>query len=312
MISENHTSEKEATTAFRDFSPLEFTDFFDRKLNIELDGESFNVYFKGNEGPVFYLLHGGGYSGLTWAVFVESLTKKVKCRVIAPDLRGHGLTTAEPLDLSSDRQIKDISGIYYKIFESVEKKPPLIVIGHSMGGALAVRAVDANLLPNVQCLAVIDVVEGSAMGNLSLMNQVLRNRPRHFTTFEKAIKWCVDTGMTKNLRAARVSMPSQLVKIEENGKIEYKWRVNLGKTQDFWIGWFKGLSKMFLGCKPVKILLLANVDRLDKELMIGQMQGSFQYEVLHNVGHALHEDSPDKVAEIFANMVKRYQVLFSK
>lgn len=35
--------------------------------------------------------------------------------------------------------------------------------------------------------------------------------------------------------------------------------------------------------------MLAGTDRLDKELMIGQMQGKFQMEVVPDVGHMLHE-----------------------
>jgi hypothetical protein len=42
-----------------------------------------------------------------------------------------------------------------------------------------------------------------------------------------------------------------------------------GLTED----WFKGLSGKFLGSRAGKLLLLAGTDRLDKPLMIGQMQG---------------------------------------
>ena len=37
--------------------------------------------------------------------------------------------------------------------------------------------------------------------------------------------------------------------------------------------------------------MLAGAERLDKELMIGQMQGKFQLVVLANVGHIVHEVS---------------------
>ena len=40
------------------------------------------------------------------------------------------------------------------------------------------------------------------------------------------------------------------------------------------LGWFEGLSKLFLSCTVPKLLLLAGVDRLDKDLTIGQMQGN--------------------------------------
>lgn len=54
-------------------------------------------------------------------------------------------------------------------------------------------------------------------------------------------------------------------------------------------GWFEGLSTSFLAVKAARLLVLAGAERLDKELMIGQMQGKFQLEVVPNVGHILHE-----------------------
>ena len=47
------------------------------------------------------------------------------------------------------------------------------------------------------------------------------------------------------------------------------------KTEQFWHGWFQGLSELFLSIPVAKLLLLAGVDRLDKELTIGQMQGGW-------------------------------------
>lgn len=56
-------------------------------------------------------------------------------------------------------------------------------------------------------------------------------------------------------------------------------------------GWFTGLSGKFLSARTARLLVLAGAERLDKELMIGQMQGKFQLEVLANVGHMVHEVS---------------------
>ncbi len=53
------------------------------------------------------------------------------------------------------------------------------------------------------------------------------------------------------------------------------WRVNLKETECYWKGWFEGLSKMFLSLPIPKLLLLAGIDRLDKELTIGQIQGIY-------------------------------------
>lgn len=56
-----------------DVSPLHWDAFFDKKDILEIEDDSFCVYSKGDSGPVFYLLHGGGYSGLTWACFAVSV-----------------------------------------------------------------------------------------------------------------------------------------------------------------------------------------------------------------------------------------------
>ena len=55
----------------------------------------------------------------------------------------------------------------------------------------------------------------------------------------------------------------------------WTWRTDLAATKSFWEGWFVGLSQKFLDAKGGKLLLLAGTDRLDKELMIGQMQGEY-------------------------------------
>lgn len=72
-----------------------------------------------------------------------------------------------------------------------------------MGGALAIRIASSNCLPNLLVVSAIDVVEGSAMASLTLMQHFLRSRPQSFTSVEKAIEWCVKTKVTSNLRSAR-------------------------------------------------------------------------------------------------------------
>lgn len=85
----------------------------------------------------------------------------------------------------------------------------------------------------------------------------------------------------------------------------YSWRVDLAASEPHWSGWFQGLSNRFLEARAAKLLLLAGVDRLDKDLTVGQMQGKFQMQVLPAVGHTVHEDSPDKVAEVLATFLVR-------
>ncbi|CAG2056278.1 unnamed protein product, partial [Timema podura] len=88
---------------------------------------------------------------------------------------------------------------------------------------------------------------------------------------------------------------------------KYTWRINLGQTEEHWRGWFTGLSNEFLNCQVPKMLLLAGIDRLDKDLTVGQMQGKFQMQVLPQCGHAVHEDVPEKVAEVVATFLVRHK-----
>ena len=49
------------------------------------------------------------------------------------------------------------------------------------------------------------------------------------------------------------------------------------------------MSGKFLATRAARLLVLAGTERLDNELMIGQMQGKFQLAVIPGVGHMLQE-----------------------
>ncbi len=39
---------------------------------------------------LFFFLHGGGFSGLTWALLSSQLVQRIECRCYCMDIRGHG------------------------------------------------------------------------------------------------------------------------------------------------------------------------------------------------------------------------------
>ena len=74
--------------------------------------------------------------------------------MVAPDLRGHGETiTQDSDDLSVERLTSDIVNIFQQLFKNVSKSPPMILMGHSMGGALAVHVASTKQLNNLQVKA---------------------------------------------------------------------------------------------------------------------------------------------------------------
>ncbi|XP_038057407.1 protein phosphatase methylesterase 1-like isoform X2 [Patiria miniata] len=332
----------------RDFSQLPWSDYFHTSQDVEVDKDVFRVYKRGTEGPVVLFLHGGGLSSLSWAVLSSLVTKSVRCQCLAMDFRGHGDTmTANEEDLSVDTLARDIGNVITALYGD-ETIPPIIMVGHSMGGAIAIHAAIKYLVPSLAGLIVIDVVEGTAMEALQGMQGFLRGRPKQFKSLEYAIEWAVKSGQIKNLESARVSMVGQLKRCsaehqeasdqvpcfssseaiaeedEEQDKpkedssaqqsasvsssVPYTWRVDLSKSEAYWKGWFEGMSNLFLSCTVPKMLIIAGVNRLDRELTVGQMQGKFWMHVLPQCGHCVHEDQPQKVADALASFLVRHKL----
>lgn len=280
-----------------------------------------------------------------------------------------------PNDFSLQTLTLDLFLLLNTFFSNSTSLPSLVLVGHSLGGTVCSEFSLVNSLlsspststsnstssslrdlssfpksfhPKISGLAVLDVVEGTAMSALPGMKNIVLTRPKGFDSIQEAIKWHVENGDIRNEESARRSVPSLIrkrekedderddreqksmggsesiemgglieedeedemeelkdepismgppesraeVSIDETGKKEaskersrfkrypFLWRADLLATSPFWSEWFTGLSKKFLQAKTARLLLLAGTDRLDKELMIGQMQGEFVRESL--------------------------------
>ncbi|XP_078100328.1 protein phosphatase methylesterase 1-like [Sander vitreus] len=322
-----------------DYSPVSWREYFDQMEDVSVgpadSRDVFRIYKAGNDGPLLVLLHGGGHSALSWAVFTTAIASRVTCRVLAMDLRGHGDTLVRQSDdFSTQTMSSDIANVIGACYS--ETPPPIVLIGHGVGGAIAVHTASNMLLPTTVGLVAIDVVEGSATEALHSIQNFLKGRPKSFKSMDHAIEWSVKSGQIRNLEAARVSMVGQIKRCEvevaspvtdvvvesneefydqkyvndkENAASEsvYMWRIDLSKSEKYWDGWFRGTSNLFLACNLPKLLLLAGIDRLDRDLTIGQMQGKFMMQVLPPCGHAVQENKPDKVAEAVASFLLRHK-----
>uniref|UniRef100_A0A8C1DUN2 Protein phosphatase methylesterase 1 n=1 Tax=Cyprinus carpio carpio TaxID=630221 RepID=A0A8C1DUN2_CYPCA len=354
MWEESFDTENHGVSSKRDYSPVSWSEYFEMMDDVVImSGETkdvFRVYKSGQDGPLLVLLHGGGHSALSWAVFTAAMTSRVTCRVLAMDLRGHGATQVRHADdLSTQTMSRDVANVVRATYGEIP--PPIILVGHNVGGAIAVHAAGGALLPSVLGLVAIDVVEGSAMEVLHSMQNFLKGRPKSFKSIDHAIEWSVKSGQIRNLESAKVSMVGQVrrCEVEEGDSSEpvspvtesvaegheefydlsyvtekaessasaeehlnkpcsvYSWRIDLSKAEKYWDGWFRGISNLFLSCNVPKLLLLAGIDRLDRDLTIGQMQGKFMMQVLPPCGHAVHEDIPDKVADALASFMIRHK-----
>lgn len=228
--------------------------------------------------------HGGGSSGLSFAVVGDQIRRRMSSAgIFSLDARGHGSTTnpeGQALDLSLETLADDLLAALRLTRKAMEwtEMPPIILVGHSMGGAVVTELARSGRLGSTLLgYAVLDVVEGSAIDALQHMHTYLSTRPTGFQSLEAGIEWHTRSRTIRNNVSARTSVPSLLSLDNEDEKDArpWKWRTDLAATQKYWENWFVGLSGKFLTAKGGKLLLLAGTDRLDTELTIGQMQGIF-------------------------------------
>lgn len=76
-------------------------------------------------------LHGFGGQALQWAPQLQALAEEN--RVVAVDLRGHGLSDVPPGPYDLDTLLADIE----RVLDALAVERPFVLLGHSFGGALA-------------------------------------------------------------------------------------------------------------------------------------------------------------------------------
>lgn len=290
-----------------------------------------------SNGVVFVFHHGAGYSGLSAACFAKEVRQHSRGEfgVMSFDCRGHGSSrvgpvSTDPPDLSLSTLADDMVRLLKVLYPNRSTAPSLVLIGHSMGGSIVTEAcarIQAEVT-HVIGLVILDVVEGSAIASLPHMLSLVNLRPSTFRSKADCIKYHIDSHTIRNVTSARVSVPGLISQSSSGGSKstsaksasaesqshgdEFTWITNLRESQPFWEGWYKDLSKKFLAQKTARLLVLAGTDRLDKDLMIGQMQGKYQLTVMADVGHCVHEDDPEKLAEVVITFCKRNETFTSE
>jgi pimeloyl-ACP methyl ester carboxylesterase len=104
---------------------------FEPRLSLAtICGPEIAVFDYGGSGPALLLLHGGGRSSEDWDQVARILVDEY--RVVAFDLRGHGLSSPMGLSWSFDEAVDQIDAVA----GSLDLRWP-VVVGHSLGGMVA-------------------------------------------------------------------------------------------------------------------------------------------------------------------------------
>ena len=184
---------------------------------------------------------------------------------------------------------------------------PVVLVGHSMGGALASHSCAAlcQAHPGIRLrgLVVLDCVEGTALDSMPVMEAAIRARPAVFVDVDAAMMWWLKAGLTRHAAAARPSLEAQLRVCGPAGLLG--WRTDVAASIPHWASWFTGQGAAFLGCPAPKLLLLSDARLLDTCLTAAHMTGRFQLVVVPEAGHAMQEDNPRMTAAALEAFIRR-------
>ncbi|KAI0443305.1 Alpha/Beta hydrolase protein [Xylaria telfairii] len=319
--SQNLFARSQGVPRGRTLQPIPWTTYFERELFLHDETSApsprIHAYLTSpvGQGPLFVMHHGGGSSGLSFAVVGDQIRKRLpSAGIFSLDARGHGSTTVVPEEQALDLSLSTLADDLFAAIQLTRREmkwaepPPVILVGHSMGGAVVTELARSGRLGTALLgYAVLDVVEGSAIDALQHMHTYLSTRPTGFQSLESGIEWHTRSRTIRNSISARTSVPSLLrLREEKPGDTRpWKWRTDLAATKPYWENWFVGLSGKFLAARGGKLLLLAGTDRLDTELTIGQMQGKYNLQVFPEAGHFIHEDLPEKTAISLVDFYRR-------
>lgn len=244
-------------------------------------------------GPTILLLHGAGGSGHSFRNLIPLLTPFY--RVIVPDLPGQGFTRAGGRGrLGLDTMAADLSRLC-----NAEGWAPFAIIGHSAGGALALRMAELSQSPTrvIGINAALSVFDGAAGVLFPLMARVLAMMPLIPTVVSKL--W----GTPGKVDALLSSTGSR---IDDAGRSQYLRLVqdtaHIEGTLGMMAQWQLDKLLSRLPAVSVPVLLVASSGDKAVPARVSEMAGSkitgAKVVVLPKLGHLAHEEAAEGVAAV--------------
>ena len=262
----------------------------------------------GNEGkPPLMLIHGGRDHCRNWDRVADGLRDRYL--IYAPDLRGHGDSGSALGGMYSLPEfVLDTATLVANLGDG-----PLTIIGHSLGGAIALQY--AGTYPE----RVIKVVAIEGLGPpliehqvahvrmrtwIDHMHEMERRRPRRYASVEDATRRMIDANphLTPEmahhltLHGTRPNDDGTLSwKFDNYVRIRSPYEFNLEDAQDIW-------SRI-----RARVLLIKGAeswapdpDKSGRAMAIP----SYRSVIIEDAGHWVHHDQPERFLEVVTEFLK--------
>jgi len=131
------------------------------------------------EAPAVVLLHGGGQTRHAWAGALRRLAG-AGYHAISIDLRGHGDSAWSP---GGDYHPENFARDLASVLRQLEK--PTALVGASMGGAAAIRAMANHDTENVAALVLVDIVPKPARDGVRKVTAFMMRNLDGFATLDE-------------------------------------------------------------------------------------------------------------------------------
>ena len=266
---------------------------------IEAHGLRWHVQSLG-EGPGLLLLHGTGAATHSWRGLAPRLARRF--RVVAPDLPGHGFTSARGAETQSlQGMARAVAALLAKIGFS-----PQVVVGHSAGVAVSARlCLDGALAPKllVSLNGALEPFAGAgghvfpALAKLVFLNPLT---PRFFA-------WTAKPDTVKRLLAGTGS------RIDPAG-VDLYWRLlrnpaHVEGALAMMANWDLGPLRREFAKLETRVALVAAANDLTIPPATAHRAAARlpNAEVLEikGLGHLSHEEAPELFADLIAELASR-------
>ncbi|WP_041289325.1 alpha/beta fold hydrolase [Kribbella flavida] len=247
---------------------------------IAIDNRQVHYEDAGGDGTPVLALHGVFGRGRTFAQVARRLAPAY--RVIAPDLRGHGLTTGPADDFGRDAFVADAAAFVERLLPA-----PALVMGHSLGGVTAYQLA-ARRPELVRAVVVEDV--GAVTDESALDRPVLdvTSWPRHFATRADAVDFFAATPAPDYFLESVVERTGRWQLLFDP---DVMMAVQHGNAGDWWHDWLAA-------AQPILLLRAANSFLLSEPLAAEMVRRrpATQLVTVGPTGHWIHRKDPNSLA----------------
>lgn len=257
------------------------------------------------QGPVLLLLHGTGAATHSWRDFAPELAEHFT--LVAPDLPGHGFSTAPPYDRMS------LPGMAAAVGQLIRAlgMPPELVLGHSAGAAILIQlCLEAKIAPRG-----LISLNGALMPWRGLPSHVFSPAAKLFSAnslFARYFAWRAgDRKVIERLVASTGS------KLEPAGVDFYRRLVrcpsHVRASVSMMANWDLKLIERGLPRLETPLFLVVGerdltVSPREAKRVCGRLPSAERI-VLPGLGHLAHEERPTQVAEVVRGIAGRLGVL---